>query len=261
MKKNNIFSAILTMCLLLTGAVSFTACSEDNLDTNQYKQGVALNVYGPTPVMRGGTLRFLGSNLDQISQVEIPGVSPITTIEVVKAGIPSEIRVGVPHDGPQPGLIKLTTKTGQEISTITEVNFIEGLDPANITMTASAMPGDKITITVPESGDDYLDIIHMVEFANGVKVGENDFVAHTRYLIEFIVPDEAKTGKLNLYTADLTTTEADANNVDYQIITTEKAIEIGVPTISSFIKSVSLKPSLVKYPISLSALRKKLKMI
>ena len=232
MKKNNIFSAILTMCLLLTGAVSFTACSEDNLDTNQYKQGVALNVYGPTPVMRGGTLRFLGSNLDQIAQVEIPGVSPITTIEVVKAGIPSEIRVGVPHDGPQPGLIKLTTKTGQEISTITEVNFIEGLDPANITMTASAMPGDKITLTVPESGDDYLDIIHMVEFADGVKVGENDFVAHTRYLIELIVPDEAKTGKLNLYTADLTATEVDANNVDYQIFATEKAIEIGVPSIS-----------------------------
>jgi hypothetical protein len=232
MKKNNIFSAILTMCLVLTGAVSFTACSNDDLDTNQYVTGVGLNVYGPTPVMRGGTLRFLGSNLDQISQVEIPGVAPITNIEVIKAGVPSEIRIVVPHDGPQPGLVKLTAKNGATITTVTELNFTEGLDPANITMTASAMPGETIRLSVPESGDDYLDIIHMVEFAGGVQVGENDFTAHTRYVIELVVPEEAKTGKLNLYTADLTATEVDPTSIDYQIISTEKAIEVGVPSVT-----------------------------
>ena len=232
MKKNNIFSAILTMCLMLTGTVSFTACSSDDLDTNQFASGVSLNVYGPTPVMRGGTLRFIGSNLDQISQVEIPGVAPITNIEVVKSGVPSEIRVVVPHDGPKPGLVKLTTKSGDVITTITELNYTEGLNPANITMTASAMPGDKIRLSVPESGDDYLDIIHMIEFAGGAQVGENDFTAHTRYLIELVVPQTAKTGKLDLYTADLTAADVDESSVEYQIISTEKAIEIGVPSVS-----------------------------
>lgn len=232
MKKNNIFSVILTMCLMLTGAVSFTACSNNDLDTNQFTSGVSLNVYGPTPVMRGGTLRFIGSNLDQISQVEIPGVAPITNIEVVKSGVPSEIRVVVPHDGPKPGLVKLTTKSGDVITTITELNYTEGLNPANITMTASAMPGDKIRLSVPESGDDYLDIIHMIEFAGGAQVGENDFTAHTRYLIELVVPQTAKTGKLDLYTADLTAADVDESSVEYQIISTEKAIEIGVPSVS-----------------------------
>ena len=232
MKKNNIFSAILTMCLMLTGAVSFTACSNNDLDTNQFTSGVSLNVYGPTPVMRGGTLRFIGSNLDQISQVEIPGVAPITNIEVVKSGVPSEIRVVVPHDGPKPGLVKLTTKSGDVITTITELNYTEGLNPANITMTASAMPGDKIRLSVPESGDDYLDIIHMIEFAGGAQVGENDFTAHTRYLIELVVPQTAQTGKLDLYTADLTAADVDESSVEYQIISTEKAIEIGVPSVS-----------------------------
>lgn len=232
MKKKNIFSAILTMCLVLTGATSFTACSNDDLDTNQFVSGVGLNVYGPTPVMRGGTLRFIGSNLDQISQVEIPGVAPITNIEVVKAGIPSEIRVVVPHDGPVPGIVKLTTKTGNVISTITELNYTEGLDPANITMPASAMPGDKIQITIPEGSDDYLDIIQMVEFADGVRVGVDNFTAHNRYVIEVVVPEEAKTGKLNLYTVDLTNIEVDPNNVEYQIISTQNAIEIGVPSTS-----------------------------
>lgn len=234
MKKNNIFSAILAMGLMLTGAASFTACSNEELETKQYVGGVSLNVYGPTPVMRGGTLRFLGSNLDQISQVEIPGVSPITNIEVVQAGVPSEIRITVPHDGPLPGLVKLTAKDGTVITTITELNYTEGLDPANITMTASAMPGETIRLSVPESGDDYLDIIHMVEFADGVQVGENDFTAHTRYVIELVVPEDAKTGKLNLYTADLTATEVDPTSIDYQIISTAKAIEIGIPSVSKF---------------------------
>ena len=232
MKKKNIFSAILTMCLVMTGATSFTACSNDNLDTNQFVKGVSLNVYGPTPVMRGGTLRFIGSNLDQIAQVQIPGVDPITNIEIVKAGIPSEIRVTVPHDGPVPGIVTLTTKNGNVISTITELNYTEGLNAANISMPTSAMPGDKIKLTVPENGDDYLDLIQMVEFADGVFVGAMNFTAHNRYEIELVVPEEAKSGKLKLYTADLTNTEIDPNNVEYQIITTEKAMEIGVPSTS-----------------------------
>ena len=97
--------------------LSLTACSEDDLDTNQYKGGVSLNVYGPSPVMRGGQLRFLGSNLDQIAQVEIPGVAPITNIQVVQAGVPSEIRITVPKDGPLPGLITLVTKTNERLTT------------------------------------------------------------------------------------------------------------------------------------------------
>ncbi len=227
-KLKNIF-ALLVVAL---AGLSLTGCGEDDLDTNQYLGDVTLNVYGPSPVMRGGTLRFLGSNLDQVSQVEIPGVAPITSIEVVKAGVPSEIRIIVPHDGPKEGFVKLTTKSGKEITTKTELRFTEGLDPAHITMTASAMPGEKVRLTVPEDGDDYLDLIHMVEFAEGVQVGEADFTAHTRYLIELVVPETAKTGKLNLYTADLTVTEVAESNVEYQIITTPQAMIIGTPTVS-----------------------------
>ena len=225
----NIF-ALLVVALV---GLSLTGCTkDDNLNTNQYQGDVALNVYGPSPVMRGGTLRFLGSNLDQVSQVVIPGVDPITNIQVVQAGVPSEIRVVVPHDGPVEGLVKLITNTGKEITTKTELRFTEGLDPANITMPAFAMPGETIRITVPENGDDYLDMIHMVEFADGVQVGEAEFTAHTRYLIELVVPEAAKTGKLNLFTADLTVTEIAESNVDYQIITTVDALEVGVPTVS-----------------------------
>lgn len=230
--KRNKFSAILMSCLLLVSSATLTSCGEDLQDTNQYQGAVSLNVYGPIPVMRGGTLRFLGSNLDQIASVQLPGAGAITSIEVVKSGVPSEIRIEVPHDNCLDGTIILTAKDGTEILTKTPISYIEGLNKSNITIPAAAFPGDKIRITVPEDGDDYLDIIHMVEFEKGVKVGEASFTEHSRYVIELVVPEEAQTGKLNLYTADLTIAEVAESNTDYQIITTEDAIEIGTPSTS-----------------------------
>ena len=67
MNKTYRLSALWTMCLMLLGSVLLTAClSEDDVDTNQYKGGVNLNVFGPSPVARGGVLRFLGLSLIHI---------------------------------------------------------------------------------------------------------------------------------------------------------------------------------------------------
>lgn len=214
---------IYTLLVVALIGLSLAACSKDDLDTNQYVGGVSLNVYGPTPVMRGGQLRFLGSNLDQVSEVIIPSNISVTNIKVVQAGVPSEIQVTVPKDGPVPGLVTLVTKSGERISTITELNYVEGIEISSFP--ASAMPGDIIKIE-----GDYLNLIYSLAFADGVIVSEADFVSHDRYAIEVRVPDEAKTGKIEFYTADLTV--IDKSKVEYQIIQTETAIEIGTPTIS-----------------------------
>ena len=220
MKKiKNIFA----LAVIALAGLSLTGCSNDDLDTNQYQGGVSLNVYGPSPVMRGGQLRFLGSNLDQVREVILPEKISITNIDVVQSGVPSEIRITVPKDGPLPGKVILVTNTDQRIETITDLNYIEGIEITN--MTAAAMPGDVIKIE-----GDYLNLIYSLAFADNVIVSSNDFVSWGRYAIEVRVPEEAKTGKLELYTADLTT--IDKSKVEYQIIETEKALEIGVPTIS-----------------------------
>lgn len=218
MKKiKNIFSLLV---VALAGLL-LTACSKDDLGTNQYQGGVSLNVYGPSPVMRGGQLRFLGSNLDQIREVIIPDGISITNIEVVKAGVPSEIRVTIPKDGPVPGKVILVSKTDERITTKTDLNYIEGIEIT--AFPTSAMPGDVIKIE-----GDYLNLIYSLAFADNVLVSADDFVSHDRYAIEVKVPEEAKTGKLELYTADLTV--VDKNSVEYQIIKTDEAIEIGVPS-------------------------------
>jgi len=217
------FKNIFALAVIALAGLSLTGCSEDNLDTNQYQGGVSLNVYGPSPVMRGGQLRFLGSNLDQIREVIIPTNISITNIDVVTSGVPSEIRVTIPKDGPMPGKVILVTKTDQRIETITDLNYIEGIEITKVT--ESAMPGDVIKIE-----GDYLNLIHSIAFADNVVVSSSDFVTWDRYAIEVMVPEDAKTGKLELYTADLTV--IDKSKVEYQIVQTEKAIEIGVPAIS-----------------------------
>ena len=213
---------VFTLLVVALMGLSLTACSNDNLDTNQYKGEVSLNVYGPSPVMRGGTLRFLGSNLDQVREVIIPDGISITNIEVKQAGVPSEIRVTVPKDGPVPGKVVLVTNTDLIITTKTDLKYTESIVITSIPL--AAMPGDVIKIE-----GDYLNLVQSLAFADNVLVSMEDFKSHSRYAIEVEVPEEAKTGKLALYTADLTV--VDKNSVDYQIIETESAIEIGVPTI------------------------------
>lgn len=95
MNKTYKFPALWMMCLMLFSCLTFTACDNgDDEDTNQYKGGISLNVFGPSPVARGGVLRFLGSGMDKVTAVAIPGCDDITDIEVVSD---TEIRVTVPR--------------------------------------------------------------------------------------------------------------------------------------------------------------------
>ena len=135
--------------LLAAGIMLLAGCQKEEFSTDQYADDrVALNVYGPQPVMRGGILRFLGSNLDQVTSIVIPGVDPVTDIEVVQAGVPSEIRITVPKDGPEPGLLTLVAADGTEITTKTELTYLEPIEFEGFSP-ASVHPGDVITIEAP----------------------------------------------------------------------------------------------------------------
>ena len=108
------------MCLILFNCMFFTACDNNDVETNQYTGGVKLNVFGPSPVARGGELRFLGSGMNNVTAVCIPGCEDITDINVISD---TEIRVTVPQTA-EPGLLTLKTKQG-DIITKTELTFTE----------------------------------------------------------------------------------------------------------------------------------------
>lgn len=177
-------SALWMMCLMFLGCLSFVACDNgDDEDTNQYKGGINLNVFGPCPVARGGELRFLGSGMDKITAVVLPGSGEITDIKKVSD---TEIRVTVPQNA-MPGFVVLNTPKG-EITTKTKLTFTE---PISLDAIApiEVSPGDVITIT-----GEYLNLIKEVIFADNVVVTE--FATRSRKELQVKVPVEAKSGKI-----------------------------------------------------------------
>jgi hypothetical protein len=218
------FSQLFSLIMMATVSLSLCSCGEDDLDTNQYAGGFSLNAYGPNPCTRGGVLRFVGSNLDQTASVSIPGVDPMTNFEIKRSGVPSEIWVTVPKDGPEPGKVTLTAKDGTILTTPQNVYYQEGVEFTSFSP-ATVMPGDTLTI----SGE-YLYLINMVEFSEGVRVSKDDFISQDRYTIKVSVPDSARTGKVNLYTVDLTT---DPDNDEYEVFESEDALEVGTASVTS----------------------------
>ena len=218
----NIFNipALLTMCLMI-----FAGCQEEMVDTNQYdNSAVVLQAYGPQPVMRGGELRFVGSNLDKVTEVIIPGVSPITDIKVVSSGVPSEIRVIVPKDGPEPGLVTLKTADGKELVTKTALTFDEPIIFESFSP-ASAAAGDVITLK-----GDYFNLIHEVIFSDGVKVSEKDFTKHTRYEIQVKLPVEARTGVVGI--GDLDELNNEDPSIFPNVIYSEEELVVAQPEVA-----------------------------
>lgn len=192
MKKIFQFAAILGAFALLA-----SSCDKDELSTEQFEgDAVVLQAYGPQPVVRGGQLRFVGSNLDKVVSVTIPDNNVITDIEVVASGKHSEIRVTVPKETAAPGYPVLTLADGATLTGKTPLSYsepitIESFSPAEI------LPGETLTIK-----GDYLNLIHEVVFTDKVKVSEEAFTAHSRYEIKVVVPETAQTGKFAIGTVD-----------------------------------------------------------
>ncbi len=220
MKKILNILALLAMCLTI-----FAGCQEEMVSTEQYDDSeVLLKAYGPQPVMRGGELRFLGSNLDQVVEVIIPGVEPITEITTIAKGVPSEIRVIVPKDGPEPGLVTLKTADGRELVTKTALSFeepilIESFAPESVAA------GDVLTLN-----GDYFNLIHEVIFSDGVLVSEKDFVKHTRYEIQVKVPVEARTGVIGI--GDVDELNSEDPNVFANVIYSEDELVVAQPEVT-----------------------------
>lgn len=222
MNKTYKFPALWMMCLMLFSCLTFTACDNgDDEDTNQYKGGISLNVFGPSPVSRGGVLRFLGSGMDKVTAVAISGCDDITDIEVVSD---TEIRVTVPQTA-QPGLVVLKTPKG-DITTKTELTFTEPI-ALEAFAPAEVKPGSELTIT-----GEYLNLIKEVIFADEVTVPADEFVSQSRQVIKVIVPDSAQTGKFIL---------SDGAEIPNWIYS-EGELEVTLPSVEAPLDLVDKKP-------------------
>lgn len=196
MKKiSNIF-AMLVVALV---GLSLTACSDgDDLSTDQYGNDITLQSFGPCPVLRGGTLYFYGTNLDQIESINLPGADPITAYEILQSGKQSKISIQVPAEKCEPGQIVLKTKKGGEITSVSPITYREDTEIKDFYV------GDKESNKVGNVGDivtikgDYLNLMHGVVFVEKDTVKEEEFIAHDRYTIKVKIPVEARNGVITL---------------------------------------------------------------
>lgn len=233
MKKYSKYTALLMMCLMLVTSLSFTACNDDDFDTNQNRGGISLEVFGPCPVARGGELRFIGSGMNQINSVTIPGCDDITDIKVVSD---REIRVTVPQTA-IPGKVVLNHSNGK-ITTLTDITFLEpvSLDAENTFSPARVKPGQEVTIN-----GEYLNLMKEVCFsfvegldsANVYAANEGAFIEHTRKAIKVIVPDNAVSGPVGV---------SDALAEIPNLIWSELELDVVLPSVAAAIDITNAKP-------------------
>ena len=186
---------IFKLAALLSACLMTFACAPEELSTDQYPDdAVNFAAFAPNPVARGGALRIVGSNLQRIVEVQIPGINPITDIEVVKEGHESEIRVIIPVDGPEVGKVAIVDLCGNTHVSLADITYSEPIIFDDFTP-KNAMPGEVITIK-----GDYMNNIRAVQFTGGAVVTE--FPEQSRYEMKVVVPANAITGKLIIADVD-----------------------------------------------------------
>ena len=219
MKRHN-KSFLWLVLLLICSTFAFTSCDRDDLNTDQYGNEISVLSYGPNPVLRGGVLTFKGANLDQITEIDLPGAEAITSINVVTSGKNSEINIEVPAEKCEPGIVTLKTAKNGEIKTLTPITYIENLKFTGFYVGENkenliGNVGDVLTIE-----GDYLNNITSVIFANGATMDAENFKSQTRYQIQLVIPAEAGEGRFQI---------SDGNNYMYS----EGALSINAPEIDT----------------------------
>ena len=219
MKRHN-KSFLWLVLLLICSTFAFTSCDRDDLNTDQYGNEISVLSYGPKPVLRGGVLTFKGANLDQITEIDLPGAEAITSINVVTSGKNSEINIEVPAEKCEPGIVTLKTAKNGEIKTLTPITYIENLKFTGFYVGENkenlvGNVGDVLTIE-----GDYLNNITSVIFANGATMDAENFKSQTRYQIQLVIPAEAGEGRFQI---------SDGNNYMYS----EGALSINAPEIDA----------------------------
>jgi len=177
---NKFLYASLMACILIGGTL-FTSCDRDEEDLTTVK----LSVFGPSPALRGGELKFIGTNLDKATAIVLQPNIEITEFVSKTA---TELVITIPQNA-MPGKVTLKTPQGN-IETKTPLTFSEPISIENFAP-ATVKAGDKLTIN-----GDYLNLIAQVIFSDGVTVDSTNFVSQSRYKIEVTVPVEAQTGKV-----------------------------------------------------------------
>jgi|GEM_PF-221188 len=199
--------------LMLVGFISalmtvFNSCNKNEGESGQ----VVLNSFGPSAIMRGQQLKFIGNNLNQVKSIILPDNVEVTTF-VTKT--PSLLVINVP-DATVDGKVTLKTTQG-DIVTKTNLVILEPITITSITP-ATARPGTTIKIQ-----GTYLDLVASVTFGVNKVVAQANFASQSASEIDVVVPTDAQTAKIAL---------ADAQTIP-NVIQSTNPFTVTLPAVTS----------------------------
>lgn len=205
--------------MLIVAVITAVSCQKDEIDTAQYSDSaVTLASFGPNPAMRGGTVTFYGSNLDKVTEINVPGMSLITgsAIEVVESGKTSQIRITLDIETPEVGYITLKASDGTVLQTKSEVTYKEPIVFDGFIAKDVNYPGDVITLQ-----GTYLDLVKAVIFEGGEEVPVEE--GATRHSAAVVIPANALSGVIIL------SDKAEIESLFYS----KEALVIGEPAVTA----------------------------
>jgi len=163
--------------VILSGLLFLNSCEkEEPVDDH-----IRLDSFGPSPVLRGGDLKFIGNKMNLVTSVELSSGVSVTTF---KNKAEDQITIVVP-DATVTGPVTLKTPEGdihgKTILTISEPISITSFAPGSI------RPGGTLTIN-----GTYLNLVTEVIFNN--KKSVTTFASQSQTKIEVLVPEDAQSG-------------------------------------------------------------------
>jgi len=173
------FTLLFAIMCVVSASIFLTSCEDKEDDTS-----VVLSSFGPMPIARGAELRFIGKNLDKVTEIVIPNSISITDFTDQTSEL---ITLTVPQTAVE-GFVVLKTPDG-DITTKTAIGFSEPISIVSFAP-ATVKAGDVLTIT-----GDYLNLVGEVIFTDRVSVLKTAFTAQNRTTLKLVVPAAAQTGK------------------------------------------------------------------
>jgi hypothetical protein len=172
------FKSILIVFAMLALIVS---CKKQDAKASDTR--VQLLSFGPTGASHGDTLRFIGTNLDKVSEIQLTGATVAKSSFLSQT--PGLILIIVP-ESTVPGFVTLKTTDGDVISK-TKLNL-----EVVVTVTSfptNAKPGENITLK-----GEYVNWISAITFGKDKVV--DSFVSKSLSELVVTVPMDAQTGTL-----------------------------------------------------------------